>query len=484
MSKRDDWLKEYISTIYNKIKEYYGKPVNYIELQALIQRFVKNNPEADPTTIDWVAYYDPSLDYSEMIQQFKEAYPYYKWDDGDTSLTSYDEDRYYDELLNYLIKQAEELPQKLRARLVRELAAELEIPTEKAEVEEKTEEKPAEEKPKRIIINLEMLAKYHLLNEARDVASAFTFEELDKDIYDRAAERVIEAAERGVVSSRYEDPLKEMLSYPIAIGIIVYLDNEWLTWRYSSAEAKRVERSLAIEHPEVLEFVAKRLLTTVERADDRYGEYKLKYHEYLKAIKLFDLRKEPRWKLVNRVVEDGWVYINVAELASIVRGAAQSIILKKIKDSPRHVPKRIKDVADSLKPRLDEIISRIRGDILAVESIAPCMKAIEKRIIAGDDVSHFENFALTAYLLNIGKSVDDIIEIFKNREDFDEKIARYHIEHIAGMRGGRKRYIPPSCSRLKSLGICFEDGKYCPKWIKNPLQYRPNTPSKTTSDTP
>jgi len=44
LPKRDQyWLKSFISRICDQIEEYYGRAPNYIEVQGLIQRFVKNN---------------------------------------------------------------------------------------------------------------------------------------------------------------------------------------------------------------------------------------------------------------------------------------------------------------------------------------------------------------------------------------------------------------------------------------------------------
>ena len=53
MPRRDDiWLKSFISRICQQIEEYREKPLNYVEVQALIQRFVKNNPDADREEIE------------------------------------------------------------------------------------------------------------------------------------------------------------------------------------------------------------------------------------------------------------------------------------------------------------------------------------------------------------------------------------------------------------------------------------------------
>jgi len=142
-------------------------------------------------------------------------------------------------------------------------------------------------------------------------------------------------------------------------------------------------------------------------------------------------------------------------------------------------------LADSLKPRLGEILSRMRkdvGEVVKSRELPPCIKNIQARIIAGEDVSHFENFAIASYLINAGRSIDEVLELFRHRSDFDERIARYQVRHIAGLSGGH-RYRPPSCSKLRSLGICIEDGRLCPRWIKNPLQYKPRTGKTETAET-
>ena len=92
MPKRDKyWLKSFVSRICDQIEEYRGKPPNYIEVQGLIQRFVKNNPDADPESIDWVSHYDPRLEYSEILQRLREAYPQYKWEEKEVREKQYDE---------------------------------------------------------------------------------------------------------------------------------------------------------------------------------------------------------------------------------------------------------------------------------------------------------------------------------------------------------------------------------------------------------
>ena len=101
---------------------------------------------------------------------------------------------------------------------------------------------------------------------------------------------------------------------------------------------------------------------------------------------------------------------------------------------------------------------------------APCMVALRNRVA---DAGHFGLFSLAAYMANRGYGIDEIVEVFKPRSDFDQRIARYQVEHIAGLRGSRVKYKPPSCQSMKTHGLCIDNGRRCPHNIKNPLQYRP-----------
>ncbi|MEM2614160.1 MAG: hypothetical protein QXO15_08055, partial [Nitrososphaerota archaeon] len=143
MPRGDDaWLKAFISRICEQVEEYHGKPANYVFVKNLIERFIKNNPDADPANIDWVSYYDPRLEYGEILERLRSAYPQYKWE---AEREEFGEERYFSELLNYLTAQARELPPELRLRLLRELSDELGLSVEEAkELEERV---AAEVKP-------------------------------------------------------------------------------------------------------------------------------------------------------------------------------------------------------------------------------------------------------------------------------------------------------------------------------------------------
>jgi DNA primase large subunit len=126
-------------------------------------------------------------------------------------------------------------------------------------------------------------------------------------------------------------------------------------------------------------------------------------------------------------------------------------------------PEEAKDVKEALQKRAAKTVAPAPS-----KEWAPCMVALRNRVA---DIGHFGLFALAAYMANKGYEVKEIVDVLRVRSDFDEKIARYQVEHIAGQRGSRVKYRPPSCQSMKTHGLCIEDGKHCPNNIKNPTQY-------------
>jgi len=81
-----------------------------------------------------------------------------------------------------------------------------------------------------------------------------------------------------------------------------------------------------------------------------------------------------------------------------------------------------------------------------------------------------ERFALTSFLVNAGMELEDIVKLFVSISDFDEAFTRYQIEHIAGIRGGRTKYTPPTCKTLQTHQVCVNPDKLCDR-INHPLSY-------------
>jgi DNA primase large subunit len=67
-------------------------------------------------------------------------------------------------------------------------------------------------------------------------------------------------------------------------------------------------------------------------------------------------------------------------------------------------------------------------------------------------------------------SSETVIELYKNLSDFNLKMTRYQVEHIAGETGSRTKYKPPKCETLQTHGICTDPDELCRRAYR-PLQY-------------
>ncbi len=295
----------------------------------------------------------------------------------------------------------------------------------------------------------------------------------------RALGRVVEGVRRGKVSPGLEDEYVELLSFPVAIALVASTRNEFLRRRYALAEAKRAEELLALEPLEKLLAIARdfgwwaRPVGFLENGI--FYEFSLALRDYLRNAAGL---KDKKWRLVNRLVRSGRVLATRAEVARLlaeeVRRRVEELVLKAMREL-REVPGPLKPYVEKVLALLSELklgegpSLEAAGEV-EFEAFPPCMKAIYAALSERRHVPHAGRFAFTAFLLNIGMSVDEIVELFRRVADFSEKITRYQVEHIAGERGGRTRYTPPSCKTMRSYGLCVGADELCQR-VGHPLTY-------------
>ncbi|MFZ8857340.1 MAG: hypothetical protein ACO2O1_03740 [Candidatus Caldarchaeales archaeon] len=465
----EDVLETYVRSLM-KSAEYLGKAVNYIELKSLIRRFMEFNPGADPRVIDWVGVWDPTLTYSEQVASFQQNYPGFRWREAE-EIT----EEAFEQMKRRKVEEVFEAVKELDEESLRELL-EL-IKRELGEVEVIQEITPAptilQETPIPTI-TLEVLAKYPVFPETREFFETFEMEEVD-DYAEAAKKRVLEALQRGEkgVLPR-EDPIEDLLTFILARVLCIATKEPWLLKRWALAEAARMERYLHVEAKELKELVLKTVLN-IEAVDDRRlsDEFSYKVHlaEYLRLIRELS---GPEWRLVNRMVHRGYVHLTEAEVVRLFRQLVYqrfSSTENVPKVSIKQLPPKLQEAAEDIMRELVNLRSSYAYETVVehAEDWPPCMEAIRARVA---EASHKELFSFAAFLINRRYSTEQILAILSERPDFNEKIARYQVEHIAGLRGSRTKYRPPSCQTMKSLGLCVEDGRLCPKWIKNPLEYR------------
>jgi DNA primase large subunit len=465
---------ELIRRIARRVFEKSGNIRNYVMLEGLIRRFVELNPDADLESVDWSAVWDDTLSYEELIQAFKEQYPMYRWDDKRPSDEAYGGDRVKDIAAEVATKLDAEDFDKLIAELQRlkeeilEDVRRVEAETAVVELEPQPVEQPQITVPAQppeptgvgIKPSLHLFAKYPFLKPALPLLRTYKITNLPQEVRARAQERVLEAIERGErgVLPKLSNPWVELLSFALSRALVLYVDDDWLRRRWALAEAARVERLLHGESDEALLYVIDDLGLQVKTVD---GKWIMHFSQYLHLSKR--LTTEPRWKLVNRLMDKGLVTLTRPEVIRPVREMLYDSFTQTKPLPTNWHPEESKVIKEALQRRAAKTVAPAPS-----KEWAPCMVALRNRVA---DIGHFGLFALAAYMAQKGYEVKEIVDVLRVRSDFDEKIARYQVEHIAGQRGSRVKYRPPSCQSMKTHGLCIEDGKHCPNNIKNPTQY-------------
>ncbi|MCW4051554.1 MAG: DNA primase large subunit PriL [Candidatus Bathyarchaeota archaeon] len=298
-----------------------------------------------------------------------------------------------------------------------------------------------------------------------------------RKVLDRAAERVTEAIIQGEVSAKLAEPLTELLSYPIAVMYVTLIGEQFLSRRFALAEAVRSYNLLQQEYEDKIMQIAEdefswNIVKDPEYIDGTQHNLKLRFSDYLRSASGFH---EPKWKLVNRKMEDGFVSLTGIEAARLIQVEVDNWVKERVSTPSKFsLPQEIQSRVDAVRKVFEENRSKLGGSRLPEEIIneafPPCMIYCLEGLLSGRRASHMERFGLTSFLVNIGMPIDQMVSFYTDVTDFDESLTRYQIEHIAGLKGNRTRYTPPTCATLRTHGICRNMDSIC-KTVSHPLSY-------------
>ncbi|MGD6809936.1 MAG: hypothetical protein ACQCN3_09590 [Candidatus Bathyarchaeia archaeon] len=331
------------------------------------------------------------------------------------------------------------------------------------------------------------LAKYPFLKETARYLSPLDLQIEDlispgmHQILDRAMERVTSAITdlsvrplTDVQGTRYiiKDLQKEIISFPVAIMLVSATDNSLIKKRYALAEAKQATNELTFESNELilkiaLDFNWKIALTPPESA----FEFVLYFSDFLQnASHLHDAK----WKLVNSIFSEGNVYLNKHDIVRLLQEEVKRRIEKRLSNPALdRYPSEISELAEKLKVLAVERIGQTETEfpkVVVQEAFPPCINALYDGASKNHHLPHMGRFALTAFLVNIGMSPESVTELFKSFSDYNERLTRYQVEHIAGERGSGTKYTCPQCSILQTHNVCKNRDDLC-KRIYHPLKY-------------
>ncbi len=312
-------------------------------------------------------------------------------------------------------------------------------------------------------------AKYPFDKRSRELLEVIAWdineyaEEDLRFLLDRAYERAANALDHKY-SLIWDNDYQEVVAFYLALLIIRGVDYDYVYMVFSDTEARRAYDLMKDEEDENVIAIASNLGFHVE--NDKNGFFRLKYIEFIKISRELSA---VHWKLYNFKVEAGRVYLNKRNLARLCSQKIKDIIYEMIKNIPS-VPESIGSYSNRIREEKETMFRKIeKYDFTDVSEAGfpPCIKWLMSRI--GSGLSHPGRFTLVTFLHRIGYSTDEIINVFRRVPDFSERMTRYQVEHILGMKGSRIEYSVPSCKKIKSYGFCFPD-ENC-KYIRHPIQY-------------
>lgn len=294
----------------------------------------------------------------------------------------------------------------------------------------------------------------------------------------RARKRVLNAitGEAGA-DERLPDPERELLSYPVTRMMVAALEDQYLIKRFALWESKRAYELLLTESDECLIAVGSDFGLSTQVKD---RDFILHFTDYLRyAAGLRNLE----WKLINRKVVSGRVYLPKDSYARLleeaVREKIQSGMSLKV---PPALSEALEPYMKDIRVALDKLKTE-RGEIdigeVTKDAFPPCMKLLLDDLQKGINLPHTARFALTSFLANIGLDKEAIMELYRMAPDFREELTRYQVEHILG--GSGTEYTSPSCKTMMTYGNCNGRNKMC-DFVTHPLSYYRKTQRRRAKD--
>ncbi len=336
------------------------------------------------------------------------------------------------------------------------------------------------------MINLgqDEIAKYPFLADAGQYLKdkGFSLEQFGTDpdlklIVDKACHRIEVAADGRIYKSDLTDDQvdkdaalpREVFSFLLAVVLLKLCGMSTLIKRFSLAEARRaekyLERDLSNSSSRTKEELSIKIIrdlfsVNVKKQD---GYFVISVSDYLSHAINFHERE---WKLVNRKVENGLVFLTSHETVRLVRKELGNYINSKIYSA---TSPSMSDAFQEPVKRLTALAKKFSTPMVLSTEYPPCIKHAIQVLENGENLPHSGRFMLASFLLGRGQTVEQIAPLFKNAPDYNERVTLYQINHLAGKSGSGTKYSCPSCERLKTQDLCFIipecDG------IINPLQF-------------
>jgi DNA primase large subunit len=323
-------------------------------------------------------------------------------------------------------------------------------------------------------LSSEDFAKYPFLKQASKQIEELQFTigtlSLENTVFDRAKNRVEKAILEVNTGETVRDKRAEISSFAAALILVIATKNSWIKKRYALAVAKTAHAQMLGESNGKIFAIAKDFEWDID--EGAFGkDFRVGFNFYLKNAAHMH---GSEWKLINQILDKGRVYLNKEKVVRLLQEEVKHRVEKRIDASEiKNLPEEITAIAEDLMKLSQEIMGQEIEEMPKVviqSAFPPCINALYADAAQSHHLSHIGRFTLTSFLVNIGMTPEGLNDMFKTFSDYNERLTRYQIEHIAGERGSGTKYTCPQCSVLQTHGVCKNRDDLCRR-IYHPLGY-------------
>jgi len=322
-------------------------------------------------------------------------------------------------------------------------------------------------------LSSEDFAKYPFLKQASKQIEElqFTIGSLasEKPVFDRAQERVKKAILDVNTGEMVKDKATEISSFAASLILVIATKNSWIKKRYALAVAKTAHAQM-LKPKEKIESIAKDFNWDIAEGKP-YKDFRIGFSIYLKNSAHMH---GSEWKIINQIMDKGMVYLNRDKCIRLLQEEIKQRVEKRLDVSEiKNLPEEITAIAEELIKLAQEIMGQEIEEMPKVviqAAFPPCINSLYADAAKSHHLSHIGRFTLTSFLVNIGMTPEGLNEMYKTFSDYNERLTRYQIEHIAGERGSGTKYTCPQCSVLQTHGVCKNRDALCGS-IYHPLRY-------------
>ena len=324
-------------------------------------------------------------------------------------------------------------------------------------------------------ISAEDFAKYPFLKQASKQIEELQFTigtlSSEKPVFDRAFSRVEKAISKVNTGEPVKDRMTEISSFAASLILVIATKNAWVKKRYALAVAKTAHVQLLRESKGKILAIARDFDWDIGDGTTLGKDFRLGFVFFLKnAAHLHN----PNWKLINQIIDKGCVFVNQDKVVRLLQEEVRKRVERRL-DVPeiKNLPEDITESAGKLTALASEVMGQEIEEMpktVVQAAFPPCINALYSDAAQAHHLSHIGRFTLTSFLVNIGMSPEAVNELFKTFSDYNERLTRYQIEHIAGERGSGTKYTCPQCSVLQTHSVCKNRDDLC-RQIYHPLSY-------------